>query len=312
MGCAGLMPVADAGVVPLLSVVMPSFNQATFIEEAVRSVLGQSYPAVELVVADGGSTDGTVELLAALAFEYPGRLRWCSEPDRGPAQAINKALKRVRGSLIGWLNSDDVYRPDAVQRAVEALNARPDWLMVYGAAEHMDEAGRVLDVYPTLPPPVAIESFQFGCFICQPSVFFRRSLYVLLGDLDESLQTAFDFDYWLRAFRHFPDRIGFVSAVQARSRLHAGCITRSMRRTIMLEGMQLLHRHLGYAGGHWLLNYLEERLSPNTGPADVEELAADLPCLLATVKPWVREFEWGRLEREASARLASTGFPGHD
>jgi glycosyltransferase involved in cell wall biosynthesis len=245
---------------PLISIVMPSLNQSEFISDAVDSVLSQDYQNLELIVADGGSTDDTKLLLESKTRE-DGRIRWFSETDSGRAQALNRALGLVRGTIVGWLNSDDLYTPGAVSRAVQQLEADPSWLMVYGHGEHIDRFGKLLDRYPTLPPETPFASFRWGCFVCQPTVFFRRTLLVLLGRLDESLKCAFDFDYWLRAFSAFPGRICFVEAVQALSRLHDDCITIKQRRAIIIEGMQVLARHFGTAPKEWVLTFAEELLA---------------------------------------------------
>jgi len=244
---------------PLISIVMPSLNQAAFIEQAIDSVLNQPYSKIELIIADGVSTDGTLNLLQKKQ-KQDSRLKWFSEKDSGPANAINKALSQTKGSLIGWLNSDDLYTQDAIIRAVNALQEK-NKVMVYGQGEHIDNTGKVLERYPTLTPDVPLKQFSKGCFICQPTVFFKRTVFLLLGKLDERLKTAFDFDYWFRVFSHFPDRIGFIDKVQAQSRLHEDCITHKMRRTVALEGMQVVARYLGSAPGHWLLTYKNELLS---------------------------------------------------
>lgn len=280
---------------PLVSVVMPSLNQARFIEAAVNSVLGQDYRNVELIVADGGSDDGTVQLLQRKA-EEDSRLRWFSEPDSGPANAVNKALVRVRGTVVGWLNSDDVYTPGAVLRAVAALEANPAWLMVYGRGQHIDGDSKPLDNYPTLPPSTLITQFSEGCFICQPTVFSRRSMWLLLGKLDENLKVAFDFEYWLRAFLAFQDRIGFLDAVQAHSRLHDECITLRLRGTVALEGMQVLARHLGSAPKEWLLTYVNELLTMPPGRQHVGNLKQHVTDTLAVVKPWLKQDDLPELE----------------
>ena len=254
-------------IFPLVSVVMPSFNQAEFLEASVASVLSQDYQNLELIVADGGSTDNSVALLQQMSAADK-RLRWFSEPDNGPAEAINRALSRVRGVVIGWLNSDDLYTSGAISRAINALQAQPELLMLYGHGQHIDAAGQPLAHYPTRPPPQPLQSFALSCFICQPTVFFRRSMYVLLGPLDESLQTSFDFDYWFKAFSLFHSRIGFVNALQAYSRLHDSCITVSQRRAVVLEGVQLLARYLGKASVHWVLGYRDELV---TGQAVLPE-----------------------------------------
>lgn len=289
---------------------MPSYNQARFIEASMRSVLEQDYPAIELVVADGGSTDGTLLCLEAMTAEFGRRrLRWLTENDDGPANALNKALHRARGTVIGWLNSDDLYTPGAVRRAVEALSEHPSWLMAYGHGEHVDEQGRGLGRYLSKPPSTPVREFSTGCFICQPTVFFQRTMYILLGSLDEGLKTAFDFDYWLRAFRAFPERIGFVNALQAQSRLHGECITLSMRRTVAMEGMQVLARHLGHAPRHWLTTYAEELLSGRASADGIEDIGAHLQASADEAAAWLtagdvlqlREQFRQRLQRRAEA-----------
>jgi glycosyltransferase involved in cell wall biosynthesis len=276
---------------PLVSVVMPSLNQGRFIDAAIDSVLSQDYPQVELIVADGASTDDTLHRLTRRA-QADQRLRWFSEPDTGPADAVNKALARVRGTVIGWLNADDLYAPGAINRAVDAFNENSNWLMVYGNGEHVDVDGRVTGRYPTLPPQTPFLKFAEGCFVCQPTVFFRRTMVVLLGNLDESLKTAFDFDYWLRAFSFFPERIGFVDAVQAGSRLHDGGITQRSRRRVMLEGMHLLSAYLGASPQHWVLTYADELRS--SGLSAVEH-GAEMASFLSEAKPYLDEADFRQL-----------------
>jgi MoaA/NifB/PqqE/SkfB family radical SAM enzyme/glycosyltransferase involved in cell wall biosynthesis len=247
---------------------MPSLNQVDFIEQAIHSVLNQPYTKIELIVADGLSTDGTLSVLQTIQ-EQDSRLKWFSEKDSGPANAINKALSQIRGSIIGWLNSDDLYTQDAITRAINVLQD-DNKVMVYGQGEHIDVNGKTIDLYPTLTPDVPLKQFSNGCFICQPTVFFNRTVFLLLGKLDETLKTAFDFDYWFRVFTQFSGRIGFVDKVQAQSRLHEDCITHKMRRTVALEGMQVIAKYLGYSPVHWMLTYRDELLnqSPETWEFD--------------------------------------------
>jgi len=242
---------------PLVSIVMPCLNHERFIGDAIDSILTQDYERVELVIADGGSTDASLDILADRAERYPN-VHWRSESDSGPANAINKAFARSRGTLIGWLNSDDLYAPAALSQAVNAFAANPSAMMIYGHGEHVDVNGTRLGRYPTQTPDVGIRAFSQGCFLCQPTAFFQRSMLTLLGPLDESLSAAFDFDYWLRAFSAFPERIGFVDAVLAQSRLHDECITMRSRRKVALEGMRVTAAHLGRAHIHWLTTYFEE------------------------------------------------------
>ena len=242
---------------PLVSVLMPTRNQSSFITEAIESVLSQNYTNLELIVLDGASTDKTHEILKRIAAQ-DARLSWFSAPDTGPAQAINKGLSRVKGTIIGWLNSDDLYTEGAIERAVAAFQDDRNLLMVYGEGLNVDELGTFVSRYPTLPANTPIDTFNEGCFICQPTVFFRRTLNLLLGPLNESLKTAFDFDYWLKAFKKVQGRIGFIPHEQAMNRLHGATITVNNRKTVMLEGMQILNRHLGSNPNNWVLTYIDE------------------------------------------------------
>ncbi len=243
---------------PQVSVLMPSLNQHEFIEVAVRSVFERSAVAVELLIVDGGSSDGTLGLLEQFLDEFSPRIRWVSAPDSGPASAINKALRMARGDIIGWLNADDIYAHDAIGAAVREFTRGGDLVMLYGEAEYVDATGRSLDRYPTKMPSAGIEAFRGGCFICQPTVFLRRCVFEKLGMLDEELSTAFDFDLWLRVFRHFPQRIGHIDRVQAFSRVHGRTITSLQRKAVASEASRLLARYLGAAEPHWILTYVNE------------------------------------------------------
>ena len=287
---------------PMVSVVMPSMNQPQFIDEAITSVLSQDYPNIELIVADGGSQQDTVDILVKRQ-RADSRLRYFSRPDRGPAHALNDAMSAVRGSVIGWLNSDDLYAQGAVSRAMMVLVEQPRLLMVYGHGQHVDENGVAIGNYPTLPPSTPVHRFRQGCFICQPTMLFQRSARILLGPLDEKLKAAFDFEYWLRAFCAFPDRIGFVDEVQAMSRLHDGCITMRMRRTVALEGMQVLARHLGSAPKEWLLTYADELLAPTRQGKVIEDVLNHLLETANIAATWMTKQEQTELESVLKRRL---------
>lgn len=292
----------------LVSIIMPSFNQAQFLRTALDSVLQQSWRQLELIVMDGGSKDETQDILKDYQ-QRDARLRWWSEPDEGPSDALNKALGQCRGTLIGWLNSDDCYTQGAVERAAVAMQQHPEWIMCYGAGEHIDEQGCYLEDYPTKPGLQEIPhkipdpaEFQKGCFICQPSVFFKAVMPRLLGPLDRSLSASFDFDYWLRAFNEFPARIGFVPAVQAQSRLHDGCITQNQRRKVALEGMKVLAKHQGCAEGHWVLTYIEEQQRQGVGRKKLEN---DIQNLLDEVQLFMQPLQWQVLVDSTGRRLAT-------
>ena len=180
---------------PLVSIVTASYNSAKYIEQAIRSVAAQDYPHIEHIVVDGGSTDGTLEILQ----RYNGRVDWISEPDSGQSDALNKGWLRARGQVLGWLDADNVYEPTAVREAVEVLMRDQAAGMVYAGVRDVDEAGRVVREY--MPPEFTLSGFllfhEFN-FIPPSSVFMRREALERAGSLDMGLHYTMDFDLWLR------------------------------------------------------------------------------------------------------------------
>ena len=130
---------------PLVSIITPSFNQAQFLEATIQSVLGQEYPRIEYIVVDGGSKDGSVDVIQ----KYAGRLAWwVSEQDKGQTDAINKGFNRATGDILAWINSDDTYNPQAVGQAVKQLMDNPEVGLVYADCNYIDEAGNVIGKFP--------------------------------------------------------------------------------------------------------------------------------------------------------------------
>src|SRR4030067_2556851 len=128
---------------PLVSIVTPSYNQAEFLEKTILSVINQDYPRLEYFVMDGGSTDGSLEIIKRFEHRITN---WISEPDRGQSDAINKGWSMASGDIFAWLNSDDMYAPGAVQAAVQAFRENPEAGMVYGDAILVDRDGNELTI----------------------------------------------------------------------------------------------------------------------------------------------------------------------
>ena len=167
---------------PLVSIVTPSYQQAQFLEETIQSVLAQDYPRLEYIVVDGGSTDGSVELIE----RHADRLTWwTSEPDAGQTAALNKGFARARGEILGWLSSDDTLLPGAVARVVEELERDPDAVLVYGEALFVDEQGREIFPLEARPFDVAAMVRAFANDVVQPGCRFRRRALELVGPFDE-------------------------------------------------------------------------------------------------------------------------------
>jgi len=186
----------------LVSVVTPSFNQARFLLETLRSVELQSHRPIHQIVIDGGSTDGTASLLQDWAARDHGpgySFEWISEPDRGHADALNKGFDRVKGDVVGWINSDDPYFDrDAVSDAVAALEAHPDVDVIHGEVAMLSESGglQMIWCFPSFDYGRALR----GYIIPQPTVFFRRCV-TDKHRLDPSLKVAIDHIYWLQIGR---------------------------------------------------------------------------------------------------------------
>jgi len=181
---------------PLVSILIPSFKASRFLRTALDSIYAQDYRPLEIVVADGGSNDGTVEILREYQARYPDTLRWISEKDGGPADAVNKALTLARGEFAAILSADDFYYPGAVKPIVLLMQERPDCGLVYGDVSGVDESGSI--TYTRRMPDFSWEAF-FGvsCTLPQGSVFFRMDLARRTGDWNAAYYGC-DLDYWLR------------------------------------------------------------------------------------------------------------------
>lgn len=186
---------------PKISVVTPSYNQAGFLEQTIRSVLLQGYPNLEYIIIDGGSADGSVDVIRK--YE-PWLSHWVSERDRGQSHAINKGFGRATGEILCWLNSDDYYLPNALSAVGAALSK---------GSGNFAVAGHCLKVYQDGRPTVKLEGryenrrrllqFWKGYQMHQPAIFWRREVFEKVGWLDEELHMIMDFDYWARISAHF-------------------------------------------------------------------------------------------------------------
>lgn len=209
------MKISPLSPQPLVSIVTPSYNQASFLETTIRSVLEQDYPFVEYFVMDGGSTDGSVDIIR----KYTGQLSgWVSEKDRGQGDAINKGLARAKGGIAAWLNSDDYYLPGAISSAVKLFEQNPDVALVYADMLAVDQNGQTLNVLRY--GQYTLEDLLCFQIIGQPAVFFRREAYEKAGGLDISFHYMLDHHLWIRIARQ--GRILYVPQTWAVARYHPG------------------------------------------------------------------------------------------
>lgn len=200
---------------PRVSIITPSYNQAQYLEETLRSVLDQGYPDLEYIVVDGGSTDGSVEIIK----RYADRLAWwVSEKDSGQAEAINKGFARATGEIVAWINSDDYYQPGAIAEAARTLEEHPECGMVFGDVVSIDGTGQPVNVMTY--GDWGLEGLMQFNIIGQPGVFMRRAVLEQAGYLDLSYHFMLDHHLWLRMAQLAPIR--YVPRKWAAARFHAG------------------------------------------------------------------------------------------
>jgi glycosyltransferase involved in cell wall biosynthesis len=203
-----------------ISIITPSYNQASFLKETVESVLNQEVGIpVEHIIVDGGSTDGTVDYLKSLG----NKVTWVSERDKGQADAVNKGVRMASGDIIGWLNSDDIYLPGALQSVTGYFRQHPDCRWVYGRCRIIDSSGKEQWKWITGYKNLRLRKFTFDKllrenFISQPAVFFRKEIFEEAGMLNTDLHYAMDYDLWLRFARLSP--AGVLNSYLADFRRH--------------------------------------------------------------------------------------------
>ncbi|HLO16403.1 MAG TPA: glycosyltransferase family 2 protein [Anaerolineales bacterium] len=217
----------------LVSIITPSYNQASYLEQTIQSVLGQEYPRLEYLVVDGASTDGSVEVIK----KYANRLAyWVSEKDSGQAEAINKGFARAKGEILAWLNSDDYYLPNTISTVVKCFEENPDVVMVYGDMLAVDGNGQTINVLKY--KQLSLEDLLCFQIIGQPSVFFRRSAFEKTGPLDTSFHFMLDHHLWIRLAQQ--GKILHVPQVWSVARYHTEAKNRARAAEFGREAFRVL------------------------------------------------------------------------
>jgi glycosyltransferase involved in cell wall biosynthesis len=238
---------------PLISIITPSFNQASFLEETIQSVLAQEYAHIEYIIVDGGSTDGSLEIIQRYTDRLAG---WVSEPDRGQTDAINKGFALAKGEFLAWINSDDTYLPQAVSEAAAYLQTHPEAGMVYGDANLIDEAGQVIGKFPA--HQTDYKRLQQGyVHIPQQASFFRSNHWRQVGPLDPSFYFAMDYDLWVRLARIAP--LHYYPRLWANFRLHG------TGKSVISDDRcwpEMLRVHQREGGSRFSRLYLKARIRP--------------------------------------------------
>lgn len=193
---------------PKISVVMPCLNCVDYIERSIRSVIEQDYKNIELFIKDGGSTDGTLEIIKHYAKRYPNLIRWISEKDKGQADGLNKGMKKVTGDILAQLNADDVYKKSALRIVAEYFMKNPNVMWVYGKADIINGSDKEIRRWVTLYKNFWLRNYSYNTllvlnYISQMSCFWRREAAKEVGEFDISQHLVIDYDYWLRLGKRY-------------------------------------------------------------------------------------------------------------
>ncbi len=266
----------------LVSIVTPSFNQASYLEQTIQSVLNQDYADIETLVMDGGSTDGSVDIIK----KYASRLAyWVSEKDAGQADAINKGMARAKGDIVAWLNSDDYYLPGTVAAAVEALEKNPEAALVYADMLAVNENGQTFNTlrYRQL----TLEDLLSFQIIGQPAVFMRRDAYERAGGLDTSFHFLLDHHLWIRIA--CLGRILHVPQIWAAARYHPAAKNRAKASEFGREAFRILDWAKIYEPTSYLLSSISHRALASAHRVDARYLL-DGGQSAASLTAWTRAF----------------------
>jgi glycosyltransferase involved in cell wall biosynthesis len=245
------MTTVDAALTTVrISVVVPSFNSATFLRQALDSALSQQPPPYEVIVQDGGSTDGTVDVLRA----YRTRVRWRSEPDGGQTEALNRAIADATGDVVVWMNADDLITPGAFAVVSKAFLEQPDADFVYGDYDVIRADGSVMRRFRSSQyDPDRV--FSRGCYIFSGAMYFRRELIARVGPFDERLHACMDLDYLLRIGEA---RAVHVGVTVARFRRSGSGKSSRIRATFLREAHAVRRRAAGRSRRRRLLGLIAD------------------------------------------------------
>jgi glycosyltransferase involved in cell wall biosynthesis len=200
---------------PKISIITPSFNQAKFLEKTILSVLNQNYPNLEYIIVDGGSTDGSVEIIK----KYEDKLKWwVSEKDNGQADAINKGLRRATGTWVTWQNSDDIYFKNVLNDLSLAIKKNPEATFIIADIFLIDDQDRIIRDINYVKPTYKSVLVE-GMVLTNQSAFWLRDIHNKIGFLDEQYKYSFDYEWFLRLLKHAKAK--HVNKIWGGFRLHS-------------------------------------------------------------------------------------------
>jgi len=188
---------------PRISIVIPSYNKADFIEETLKSIVSQNYPNLEVIIQDGGSTDGTLEIIKKYARKYPKIVQWVSKKDKGQVEAINKGLKKATGDVVTYINADDVYEKGALKKVGEYFAKHPSTLWLAGRGRVINDKGEEISRWVTRYKNFLLKLNRYNLllivnYLMQPSVFLSKKAYKKYGPFTGTKNYVMEYDLWLK------------------------------------------------------------------------------------------------------------------
>jgi len=215
---------------PKISIVTPSYNQAQFLEKTILSVLNQNYPNLEYVIIDGGSTDGSVEIIK----KYEKCLTyWISEKDNGQADAINKGFQKSNGEILAWLNADDLYLPGTLFKVKDNFKKYRENNFIYGHSLLIDKKDNIMRACYTIPQTYHSYIYDRGGNIFQGTVFWKRDIFYKYGGIDSKLYFALEYKLFNNFFKH--DRGIFLNDILAAYRIHKETKSSTVESKLVVE-----------------------------------------------------------------------------
>jgi glycosyltransferase involved in cell wall biosynthesis len=207
---------------PKISIVMPCFNSVDYIERSIRSVVEQEYPNIELYIKDGGSEDGTINIIKHYVQRFPHIIKWESTKDRGQTDAINIGMKKINGDILTYLNADDIYKPGALNIIAEYFVNHPEIMWAYGKADIIDGDDRSTRKWITFYKNFWLRNYSYNSllvlnYISQMACFWRKEAAKKVGEFDTSQHYVMDYDYWLRLGEY--DNAGVINKYLASFRI---------------------------------------------------------------------------------------------
>lgn len=231
---------------PKISIVIPSYNKAKYIRETLSSIFSQNYPNLEVIVQDGGSTDGTVDIIKEFAKEYPRNFKWVSKKDRGQIDAINKGLKKASGDIVAYINADDIYESGALLAVGEYIRKNPDTLWLAGKGKVINAEGREISKCVTKYKNFLLKLSKYTYllivnYLFQPSVYLSKKAYRKNGPFRGVNSVVMEYDLWLKLGREkMPD---IIDEYLSNFRLSVDSISATQYKNVLKKDYNIAKKH---------------------------------------------------------------------